>query len=235
MSLAAALEEMYAAFARYRPAAPPTHCRCCHAPDAGDLLLARPLREMTADDLEEFAGSALWTFGDVPDYKYFLPRLLELLAQGKLLTDAESLIGRLSQGDLRSWPAEEQQIVERCLMELWRATLRSEQRGIEADEVLCGIGRAVEDLRPFLAAWSSAPDAAACRHLIAFLDWNWESLQTTPPKLGNAYWGSEATEKQVLAWLGDPATWEAFSTAKALDAAEFEDALTQLGALALRL
>ena len=34
---------------------------------------------MEANDLQTFITSALTTFGDIVDYKYFLPRILELI------------------------------------------------------------------------------------------------------------------------------------------------------------
>lgn len=76
------IEELYAAFSTYTfkpgfkercsPLTPPM--------DEEIELLKKPLRELSEEDLGRFPGKGIYTWGDMEDYKYFFPRLTELVA-----------------------------------------------------------------------------------------------------------------------------------------------------------
>src|ERR1700674_3700860 len=41
-------------------------------------LSSVPLRHLGAGKIGPYSGSAIWTIGDINDYKHFLPRIMEL-------------------------------------------------------------------------------------------------------------------------------------------------------------
>lgn len=85
LALRAAVERLYAVFARYPL---PIRLRpCSHgvalrwiAYDAEQALYVRPLRDLTAADLHAYAQNAVTTWGDAFAFQHFLPWLLELIA-----------------------------------------------------------------------------------------------------------------------------------------------------------
>src|SRR5688572_11844593 len=84
-ALAEAIEALYVAFGRYTLHHPVVGCPCCTSAEDDRLVRSKPLRRLTAADLERFAFNAVSTLGTVGDFKHFLPRLLELAAtEGKL-------------------------------------------------------------------------------------------------------------------------------------------------------
>ena len=82
-SLDVVIEELYAAFSDVP--APSTIDACPHCVDDKGLekLLNTDLRDLEPDDLSSYASSAFLTVGDIPDYLYFLPRILEISVKHK--------------------------------------------------------------------------------------------------------------------------------------------------------
>src|SRR4029453_11039601 len=76
--LTKAIDDLYQAFS---DAAVPRHvdgCPCCIDDKQIAHLLKTPLREIEPGDLSAYASSALLTVGDVSDFLYFLPRIVEI-------------------------------------------------------------------------------------------------------------------------------------------------------------
>jgi hypothetical protein len=76
-SLQAELTRLYAEFERYRPLAPIEH-----SPFKEHAIVVpletKALRNLTAEDLNAYSGSAVYTVGTANDFKYFFPRIAEL-------------------------------------------------------------------------------------------------------------------------------------------------------------
>jgi len=89
--LASAIEHLYKAFGKY--SRPKVVYRSPVIPGPPDLVLVtKALRDLTYDDLMEFASNAPLTYGTDDDLKYFLPRTLELCATS-VLSGESSFVG----------------------------------------------------------------------------------------------------------------------------------------------
>lgn len=116
LTLAARIEDLYGAFSEYPLRRHVEGCPCgCIPPGAEAKLHRRPLREMEPDDLERYAYKAMTTWGDVDDFRHFLPRLLELLVHRRLIVDTEIVLGKLTYGYWEAWPTREQEAVSSFL------------------------------------------------------------------------------------------------------------------------
>jgi hypothetical protein len=118
-ALRLAIEELYATFAVYPLKARIAGCPCCVTEEDNTRLHAHPLRKLEREDLYEFCWSALLTWGDVEDFKYFLPRIFELKASGANVCDTFALLNKFEIGEWRTWPEREQQAVTRFLLADW--------------------------------------------------------------------------------------------------------------------
>ncbi len=171
-ALETAIRRLYTAFARYAATSLTTFSL-----DAGitaaDVarLRARPLRELTGADLDRFARSALTTWGGVDDFKHFLPRIFELLVREPGRVDA-LVVERLALADWRTWPVEEQEVVEAFLAALWCWALEVGPDVVDAGSILRAVGLAGCALDEWLDTWRDAPGLAATRQLahLAFLE-----------------------------------------------------------------
>src|SRR2546430_7623713 len=92
-----------------------TVCDCgCVTGDDLLRIASKPLRKLIAGDLERYAFKAITTWGEVHDFKHFLPRLLELAAEAGEVghTAPETLLHKLAFGQWRTWPRPEVEAIE---------------------------------------------------------------------------------------------------------------------------
>jgi hypothetical protein len=201
--LTAAVAGLYRAFAAVPKPVRLDYCdHCFLAEEEQALLAAVPLTELSGEALQPYAANVIFTVGGPDDYRYFLPRLLELVARGEFdWPDLEMVIGRLRFAQWDTWQAGEQDAIREYLRALWHGTLREDGR--DAGDVLCAIGNAEDDLTPYLDAWIAAMGTPAAReHLLVLLTGGRQQTKSGGWRLINAFWDERAAQAgQVLAWL----------------------------------
>jgi hypothetical protein len=120
------------------------------------------------------------TWGTEGDFKFFLPRLFELLTLDVgWLIEPEIIIGKLSYGEWRTWPAIEQLALENFLSALWEVILTNNPYHLTVTEGLAGIAQVIEDLRPFLNSWQTrlqAREFPALNQFVNFISQNIDYL-----------------------------------------------------------
>lgn len=161
-----AVEAVYRVF--YAPPPPAIEgCPCCISTRSNDILLTTPLRQITGQTLWRYVSGAFLTIGDKQDFRYLLPRILDIsVFDPGNANDAEIVLGKLSLAGWRSWTSDEQGAIESFIDAWFEKALESDLAAAdegwistEAESVLCGASRAGISLRPWLIRLS-APDAA---------------------------------------------------------------------------
>jgi hypothetical protein len=134
------------------------------------VLSPVPLRELTGQQIGPYAGSALLTAGSIPDYKHFLPRILEEAVRDPVWVGVEPPIiaTRLKRASWRAWPAGEIS----AIIELYVAALRQVREMSPSYEQVetwvCGLAALDEDVVPELDAWIPPPSIDALLQLAQF-------------------------------------------------------------------
>jgi hypothetical protein len=201
-----AVDALYAVFQEHRLHADTNACPCCHRPGQERVLHSKPLRDLAAEDLRLYAADAILVWGDADDYRYFLPRIFELmvtLEDPSTELDAPAIVfGKLRFGDWWTWPEREQNAIRRYFVALWNAVLRTDPDNCaftDVEDWLCGIAQAENDLLPYLAAWESEESVETGRHL--------SILVTEHPFIQNGghardFWAERKEQfAQVRKWL----------------------------------
>lgn len=196
------INQMYMVFGKYAKPYDFAACECCLSPDEKMSLLAIPLRELTADQLSSYAADVFFTMGEVPDFKYFLPRVLELSVKDEFLwPEPEVVTRKLLLAQWCDWPAEEQ-IVIADLLKAKFATLLNDpnSNGSEIDEWICALGQCLQDPRPFMAPLLEPHHEDK---LLAFIECNGSLF--TKSTLDNPFWeDARENERRVVQWLHQP-------------------------------
>jgi hypothetical protein len=238
-SLASAVESLYAAFAHVPRPQSIDYCTHCVPPDhVRAVLAAVPLRELPAVDLGRYASDVMLTVGGVADFRYFLPRILEIAGgEGFSWPSLEPLAGRLRDAEWTGWADAERDAVRRFLTALWAHTLASDPESADVDSVLCAIGNAEDDLQPYLAVWTAALAGPATRHTAAahlrsLLSDGYRSDRARP-RLTNAFWNDRTGPAgQAVAWLtGTDLQLTLFAAFEGADAEETLQALADIDGL----
>jgi hypothetical protein len=212
-ALAVATEKLYSVFSRYPLKPHIDGCPCCVHEEDQALIRSLPLRQLTAEDLGRYAYKALFTWGDVDDFRHFLPRLLELVAGYPPFgwIDAEPLLGRLAYADWREWPQREQTAIESFLWLRWNVGLTLDTSEFEADGWLCGVALAGVETSRYIDAWRTSTAPTTLGHIAEFLRWNSDLLARG--KLGSPFYDhhpaeanavSGATREWLNACMADP-------------------------------
>ncbi|MDH4745604.1 hypothetical protein OMP43_16390 [Sphingomonas sp. CBMAI 2297] len=161
-----ALEAVYRIFAM-RPPSTITGCPCCIDTRGTDVLLTTPLREISGRALWRCVSGAFLTVGGKQDFRYLLPRILEVsVSDPGNANDPEIVLGKLALGKWRTWAADEQLVIEACIDAWFGQALARDLAeanegfvGWDALSVLCGAGRAGLPLQRWLSRLAE-PDAA---------------------------------------------------------------------------
>lgn len=211
MSLPEATENLYEAFASYplRPDMPA--CSCCTPKDDFVTLISVPLRDLSEEQLDQFAFSAITTWGDLEDYKHFLPRILELAGRpGKsfdLGLEFWVIAGKLRDNGWTDWPTPEREALEAWFMALWEDILTRYQPGFDGlDDLnfLEHISTAVDDVSPFLDKLAARTDLAA---LLFLADYVVNRLGDAMRAKGS--WQKVRQRPTIVEWFSDPVRGEA--------------------------
>jgi hypothetical protein len=201
-----AIEALYTAFQGYALPSDLRPCPCCHSVDAERPLRSTPLRKLSSKDLKEYAMDAMLTWGDSHLFRYFLPRIFEIVVSADRFSfaDREIVFSKLYEGEWRYWPEAEQKAVQRFLLALWHAALQNQPTDevYAADSLeawLCALAHPGGDLSSYLDEWLDSPLPTAVWNLAVAITRT--GLAQGRPRI-NAYWrGHEDQLEQVSEWL----------------------------------
>lgn len=153
-----ALEAVYRTFQSDAPSVI-EGCPCCIDTRNTDILLTTPLHQITGQALWRYVSGAFLTVGDTKDFRYLLPRILEVsVLDPANANDPEIVLGKVLLAKWRSWAADEQLVIE-GLIDAWFehaivSDLAGEEEGwigLDAESVLCGAARAGLPLERYLS------------------------------------------------------------------------------------
>lgn len=199
------VERAYAVFPAALTGAHGDACPCCTSKEEVAALWSAQRRTLSASDLGTYAAKAMTTWGDADDYRYFLPRILELAgtpeARSWIGLDVQLIADKLAYGNWETWPRAEQDILrEYFLASFLRALSSDDTEGLTTSLELCSGLRLAVETAPYWAPWLS-DDYHAQLHLVGVVemfaptwdsDW-WEST-----------WRGHPREHEVRAFLADP-------------------------------
>ncbi|WP_260598606.1 hypothetical protein [Sphingomonas endolithica] len=142
-------------------------CPCCISTRGTDVLLTTPLRRITGQALWRYVSGAFLTIGDKEDFRYLLPRILDVsVFDPRNANYPEVVLGKLPLAGWRSWAPNEQRVIEAFTDAWFEQALASDLAeaddgwiGTGAESVLCGAARAEMPLERWLVRLSK-PDAA---------------------------------------------------------------------------
>lgn len=127
--------------------------------DFESALKPVPMSKLETEDIGTYAGSALYTVGDELDYRYFLPRILDLASAGLpgyLGLQPWCIAQKLNYAHWDTWPRQEQEAI---LLFFSAAFYVSAVQGPSPEEWLDGLATLGQDLRPYFAVWNSNSSA----------------------------------------------------------------------------
>ena len=147
-----ATENLYSTFSKYPFKSTIEGCPCCVSGSDKSTLHSKKLRELEDNDLSRYAFKAMTTWGDVNDYKHYLPRIFELTAKRELIVDTFVTLGKLDYGKWKEWNSDEQKSVDSFLKAWWTYDINN--AGYFDSEILLELHKFIKDLPSMLNEWN---------------------------------------------------------------------------------
>lgn len=198
-------------------------CRCsvCFGDDTATeaRLVQTPLHDLDVRDLAEYANSA---HGWDDEMLYFLPRVLDLIAQGEVprWIGLEFCLSRLAEVDWRiAWPAAQRAAVEEFFAALFTEALHRPDLLTEHDpgrqgnpiygasgtrDLFCLVANAGGVVAPLLDVFDAQRGRVPDLHLAALVNDTGEALWDG--RLGWHTLNNKDAEAAIAAWLSRPET-----------------------------
>jgi hypothetical protein len=135
------------------------------------LLYSKPLKELSAGDLSEFAARAMTTWGEVNDYKHFLPRILELTALYDSPGIIEIIFNKLEYGHFKEWDKYENEAIQEYMLAFWKEILKDPTKNAEElfVEYFWVCARFYSNFSELLHLWELDMGKASTKHLAYFI------------------------------------------------------------------
>lgn len=214
-----AIEGLYTAFEGYPLPRFTNPCPCCHSAEVELKLHARPLRDLDADHLRDYAVDAILTWGGEAVFKHFLPRIFELLVTlpdpCRQLIDREIVFSKFRYGNWQAWPEAEQAAVEGFLHSVWYEVLGDppgEESYSDLESWICSIGQCEDDLSSYLHEWIEDERQSASLALSRLLLTS--AVARTKKHGRNEFWRGDQYA-QLQKWVKSPAVIEKLEKAEA--------------------
>jgi len=193
------IENLYTVFAAKKPPQGIDACYCCLSEEEIKMLLAKPLRNLNAEVLSSYTMSVFLTVGSEEDYRYFLPRILEIVFQKvDWWPSKEVVFERLGRANWLSWSAIEKKALCEYFDAFFEYTIGLEKNAARhLDDLLCGLGLAGVNLQAYLTRLEH-PDLHSL--LLGYFEENASSLEKGT--LSNSFWSNNRDKATtIIEWF----------------------------------
>jgi hypothetical protein len=216
--LRAAVEETYAAFAEFRrPALPLDVCTvCCVPEEVAKQLHEWPLKRLTVEHLFEYGDSAKSQVQNPAEVGYFVPRMLELLAEGAEIRHSLAIaLDRMGGCPPGSWTVTQQSALLRFASAYFALAIRGgvvDPRGRvlpdDPFEVLLMFDGGGIAIQPLLAHWLECDDPMSTVQFVRQSHWDfWHEHDYRNP-----FASDRGTFRQeIREWMLDASTRRRFT------------------------
>ncbi len=172
-ALKTAIANLYATFSPY-PLRPTIEgCPCCVSAEDQKKLFAKALNLMESEDISRYAWKAMTTWGEVEDFKHFLPRLLELIATTGIAYNSGVVLGKLEYAKWHDWDQTEKDAIRSFLLAWW--TEMATKKTVLLPEFI-DLCRLLGGVDPLLVRWSINFTDPSFRNLVWFIQTTYYDL-----------------------------------------------------------
>ncbi|WP_125432892.1 hypothetical protein [Hymenobacter metallilatus] len=131
------------------------------------MLFTVPLAYLSEKQLRRYAFKAITTWGNAADFRYFLPRLLELLLCPDSELEKDAFFDKMLYAGWDGWPEAEKGAVRQVLRAWWAQHIQHEC--FFEEELIGWLVRLTGSLEPLLQAWQPAETDWAFENLVRII------------------------------------------------------------------
>ncbi len=178
-----AISQLYTVFSKYKFDPQMWHAQITVSREWKAELYSKPLREIPTRIIGIYAFKAITTWGKVENFKFYLPRILEVLTFPNNSIQIFVLFGKFEMADWKNWPVDEQNALHNFLIAWWH--FLHTKSDYFCEECLVGICQITQKLPYLLATWQNyceKLESVSLLHLINFISFHFEELKNNKSK-----------------------------------------------------
>ena len=190
------IERLYEAFSVEVKPVRIDGCPCCLDRKEICKLVNTSLRQITPEDLGSYASSVFLTVGSEEDFRYFLPRILEILVTTSGWWPDPEVVGRAigTVGWTSFSPAEQKAIQGFFDVTITSLIESTEVDGYNIDSWLCCASH-------IIPGWGQYLDSVTVRATALLALYGCHSDSLARGRLGNGFWDDSPKKQAYLSWL----------------------------------
>jgi hypothetical protein len=162
-----AIEQLYKIFSSYPFPSTMEACTCCISTSDKEKLYSKSLRLLAEDDISYYSFKAMTTWGNCDNFKYYLPRIFELLSTTDFIIEIFIVLGKLDYGDWKSWERDEIKAINNFLYAWWEDLICNKL--YFDSEAFIEIYKRINDIQKMLDLWIIRFDNHSFRNLVDFI------------------------------------------------------------------
>lgn len=144
-------------------------------------LLIKPLKSLSIDDFGRYPFKAMSTWGTVEDFKYFLPRILELSFYSFNLLNSDTFFNKILSAGWRDWSEDEKNVFKEYLLAMWNHATQWPYHNLQKIETLAGnLNYFIDDINYLIHTWAKKwiedENEAHFEELVSYMDSNWVAI-----------------------------------------------------------
>jgi hypothetical protein len=176
-------------------------CPCCVTKDDKCSLTTKNLRELNEEELAKYSAKAMTTWGDVSDFKHFLPRIYELTAEFNPPYEEFVVFDKLNYGHWKTWPDLEVRALKNYFEAFWKHLIQN-QTGLFQDYFIA-IASIYQDIETLLTIWENASGTIPMKLLASEIYWNNEAVFSNK-YFKSSFFTSVGFSKSFRTWIRRP-------------------------------
>lgn len=148
-------------------------CPCCVEDKHKKELRAAPLRKLSEEQLSTYTWKAMTTWGNVDDFKHFLPRIFELMATSAFTGDVTALY-KLNYAEWDNWKEDEKDAVKQFLLAWW-ADVAAHKTWFNK-ELFIEAHKRTGNINLLLNSWIITEENNSIRNFVNFIHYHFSDL-----------------------------------------------------------
>jgi hypothetical protein len=222
------ISKAYKQFGHYKIIPPLEVCtECCMTLEEVETLCKTPLRQISNELLGKYNDSASIANSTPGNYKYFLPRILELTALHKFPTHSPEIVfqrmtlGKHDIWKISEWTKDEIDLLNEYALTFFNDYLLHYPSGSmdAVDSFIVMFGLTGIDIAFLLNAWTNNDNKNSILHYADLVVWH---LDNTKESMNNGF-KTKAISDKLISWCFNPLTRKFFS--KRIESLIFEGSI----------
>lgn len=193
-----AIQNLYNTFSIYPCNSTMEGCPCCVSDSDKEKIHSKQLRDLDEDDLSRYAFKAMTTWGDINDFKHYLPRIFEILATNDVIINISVVLRKLEYGEWQEWSDGEKRAITNFIWAWW--TNATKNKSYFDTQAFIEIYQLTRDIEQLLKRWTISMEDNSFSNFVDLMYIYYKDLTGKRTQFREM---DEASIEKLIKWVKD--------------------------------